>query len=158
MTQIQRVRDPTLPDCGAKWEYLRRWQRASIVAFLICFCLVIVLAMKAAKLGKLGFFICIIPCITAWALMNQKCADFSCPRCKMRFYKQQIGGFGYNLFSRHCQNCNLKKWDCEGSYQGSDRLGSRMIVRIRARKEEISRPVAPINSGIYGNLCLNHEA
>lgn len=81
----------------------------------------IVLAIKAKNLGKLGFFICIIPCITVWAFMNQKCADFSCPRCKMRFYKWQIGGFGYNVFSRRCQNCNLKKWDCEG-YQSRNPL------------------------------------
>lgn len=54
--------------------------------------------------------------------MNQKCVDFNCPRCKMRFYKLQIGGFGYNVFSNRSQNCNLKKWDC-GGHKSRNPLG-----------------------------------
>jgi hypothetical protein len=82
-----------------------------------------VLVIKATNMGRLGILICIVPCIAVWAFMNQKCANFDCPRCKMRFYELQLGGFGYNVFSRRCHNCHLKKWDCNGlSKQDSDAL------------------------------------
>jgi hypothetical protein len=100
---LQGLRDR---DYSAAWAEHRKWRAFSLLGFFVFFALAIELA--SLEVSQIYFWGLLAVPLALWVWINGKTSEFLCPRCKQIFYKRQVGGVGYNIFARKCQNCGMR--------------------------------------------------
>jgi len=105
-------------DCAEAWATHRKTTQVlwGLIAGWIPFYLVIA-ETSARFLPKSNFkyaFIAAAAYIAGLVVVGNMVNLFRCPRCGSRFYAWGPFGLGHNMFKRHCRNCGLCKWQCDG--------------------------------------------
>ena len=114
MSLYPKVRGYPKANCVEEWNLHRKWRLLSIISPFALFGLAIVIFAGFGKeLGKIAGYVVSLVLAVLYILANTKAASFKCPRCGFDFYPMRYAGFGYKILARKCQNCGLKKWECD---------------------------------------------
>jgi hypothetical protein len=112
MSKLRRtVHGYPVQDCAAHWRRHRFWLIASFAALIALTGIAVYVAGFMSH--KWEVYVCLGVGACLIELVAQQGRNFRCPHCGWKFYPSQFGGFGYNIFKKKCDNCGLRRWQCD---------------------------------------------
>jgi hypothetical protein len=123
-TNYQVVNGYPKQNCSEEWAKHRKLKIAFwglFAGWIPCGFLVIT-ATNWLKFPNYALAAIVVPYALAWIVLHIIVSNFRCPRCGSRFYAWGPWGLGHNGFATKCRNCGLRKWQCDGTVETSDRI------------------------------------